>query len=156
MPRIGIVIGALFGCYSRDDAADGVTELVGDSLSDLSQYGLQLCESVFDRFEVRAVVREVEQAHARSLDRGLDACALVTAEIVHDDDVAVLQLRVRELIDIGLDGDAVDRSVQHHRRNFSAGSQRGDEGRCFPMSMRDRRAQAFAARWPTARSGHLW
>lgn len=52
-------------------------------------------------------------------------------------------------------GEGVDRSVQHHRRGNAAVAQCSGEGGRLPVTMRDRRAQAFAARGPAVRAGHL-
>src|SRR5258708_27831538 len=43
--------------------------------------------------------------------------ALVAAEIVHDDNVARLERRHEELIDIGLEAFAIDRSIKNARQN---------------------------------------
>jgi hypothetical protein len=92
------VVGALVGREGVDDAADGVPEVLDGVCGGLA---LQLREGVLDRIELGAVGREVEQARARILDRRTDAQALVAAEVVHDDDVAWLQLGNQHLIDIG-------------------------------------------------------
>src|SRR5258708_32047439 len=43
--------------------------------------------------------------------------ALVAAEIVHDDNVARLERRNEELMDIGLEAFAIDRSIKNARQN---------------------------------------
>jgi hypothetical protein len=43
--------------------------------------------------------------------------ALVAAEIVHDDNVARLERRHEELLDIGLEAFAIDRSIKNARQN---------------------------------------
>jgi hypothetical protein len=61
----------------------------------------------------------------------------------------VLQLRHEHLIDIGLEGEAIDRSVQHHWRDHAGEPQTGNEGRRPPMAMRHTGAQSLAARAAT-------
>ena len=64
---------------------------------------------------------------------------------VHDDDVALAQFRNKDALDIGLEGDAIDRAVEHERRDHAARGQASDESRRFPMAVRDADTQAFAA-----------
>ena len=62
---------------------------------------------------------------------------LVAGQIVHDDDVALAQLRHEDALDIGREGEPIDRTVEHERRDHAACGQAGDEGR--------RRAQHLGA-----------
>src|SRR5271154_7306479 len=59
-----------------------------------------------------------------------------------------LEFGDEDLIDIGLKRQAVDRSVENHGRCHSRQSQRADESRRFPMTMRHAHAQPLAARRP--------
>ena len=43
--------------------------------------------------------------------------ALVAAEIVHDDNLAGLERRHEELLDIGFEAFAIDRSIKNARQN---------------------------------------
>jgi len=49
----------------------------------------EFSEDLFDRIEVRAVGRQEEQMGSRGADRVAGRFALVTAEIVEDDDLAL-------------------------------------------------------------------
>ena len=82
----------------------------------LRRRALRPGEGVFDRVEIGTVGREVEQLRAGGLDGGAHGSALVAAEVVHHDDVARLEFRDKDLVDIGLEGGAVDRPVERHRR----------------------------------------
>ena len=62
--------------------------------------------------------------------------------------VSPLQLRDEDLLDVGLEGDAVDRAVQNERRDEAAQRQAADECRRFPMAMRNADPQAFATQTP--------
>ena len=46
--------------------------------------------------------------------------AFVAGEIIHDHRIALAQLRDEDLLDVGLEGDAVDRAVQDERRDEAA------------------------------------
>ena len=60
-----------------------------------------------------------------------------------------------DLIDIGLKRQAVDRSVENHQRCHSGQSQRADESRRFPMTMRHAHAQPLAARRSPVAARHV-
>jgi hypothetical protein len=64
---------------------------------------------------------------------------------VHDDDVALAQFGNKDALDIGLEGLAIDRAVEHGRRDYAVRGQAGDESRRFPVAARDADTQAFAA-----------
>jgi hypothetical protein len=76
-------------------------------------------------------------------------------QIVHDDDVALAQLRRKDALDTGPEGEPVDRGVEHEMRDHAACGQGGDEGRCFPVAVRNADAQAPAAAAAAAGSGHV-
>ena len=69
----------------------------------------------------------------------------MAGEIVHHDHIAGPQLRQQYLLDVGLEGKAVDRSVDDEGRGEPAYRQRPDEGCGFSVAaMRDADLQAFA------------
>jgi hypothetical protein len=79
----------------------------------------------------------------------------VAGQIVHDDDVALAQLRHEDALDIGLEGEPVDRTVEHERGDHAACGQAGDKGRRFPVAVRNADAQALAAAAAAVGSGHV-
>ena len=88
--------------------------------------------------------RQEEQLGAGRADRVAHGLALVTAEIVDDDDVAGLERRHQELLDIGQEAFAVDRPVDHARGVDAVVAQRGEEGQRPPVAMRGFGDQPFA------------
>ena len=62
-----------------------------------------------------------------------DAIDLVNAHIVHEHDVASLQSRSEELLDIGLEYIAVHCAFAHKGRGNAVVPQRCDEGKSFPV-----------------------
>ena len=90
-----------------------------------------MAKGVFDRVEIGTVERE-EQLRAGGLDGGAHGSALVAAEVIRHDDVARLEFWDKDLVDIGLEGGAVDRPVERHRRDHSGQAQRADERRRLP------------------------
>ena len=65
--------------------------------------------------EVGTIGRKIEQIGAGRFDGAADCWPLVAAEVVHDDHIARRQLRHEHLVDISLEGIAVDRAVEDHR-----------------------------------------
>lgn len=107
------------------------------------------------RSKVRTVGRQIQEFRPCRLDRRADACALASAEIVHDHDAARSQFRDQNLVVIGLEPDVVDGPVENHWRDHSYRSQRADGDRHFPMSMRNACAKPLALRSTIAATRHI-
>src|SRR3546814_5070299 len=73
---------------------------------------LELGEHLFDRVQVGAVGRQEEEARTDAADSGADGRTLVTAQVIHDDNVAGGQRRQQALLDICDEDLAVDRLVE--------------------------------------------
>ena len=97
---------------------------------------LEFGEGVLDGIEVGAIGREVEEACAGRFDQLPRFRAFVARQIIHDDDVAFAEFRNENLLHIGFKGEAVDRSVDHERRDEAAKRECADERRRFPVAMR--------------------
>lgn len=89
---------------------------------------------------------------ANGLAHGL---AFVAAEIVHDDDIAGLQRRYQDLLDIGQELLAVDRSVEDAWRLDPIAAQAGQEGLCPPPAVGRPADQAPATARPAAQRRHI-
>ena len=76
-------------------------------------------------------------------------------EVVHDHEVAGAQLRNEDLLDVGLEGVAADRSAEDEGGDHAARREAGDEGRRLPVSVRKAHAQPFAARAATVGPHHV-
>ena len=76
-------------------------------------------------------------------------------QIVHDHDVAGTEFGHQHLLDIGLEGIAVDRTVEQHRCGDAGETKAGDEGRGLPMPLRDAGAQPFALGRPAMEARHI-
>ena len=61
----------------------------------------------------------------------------MAAEIVHHHNVAGRERRNENLINIGLEPYAVDRTIEGQRRYEPGQAKPGDEGRRFPIAVRD-------------------
>lgn len=82
-------------------------------------------------------------------DRIADPFAFVGAEIIHHDNVAVLECRKQELRHIGQERSGVDRSVEQAGSRDLVMTQRCEKGLCFPVSVRNVVFQPDAARAPS-------
>jgi hypothetical protein len=79
--------------------------------------------------QVGRVRRQEEQFGPGTTDRLADGGPLVTAKIVHDDDVAGAERGQQHLLDPGGEACAVDGLVEHARSIDPVMAQRGEEGR---------------------------
>lgn len=128
---------------------------VDGSLLSLPHPMLDLGEGLFDGIEVRRVGRQEPEPCAGSLYELAYDGGLVRAEIIHDDDVAGLEYRHKQLLDIGAEALAVDRPVEDARRRQLVAAQSAEEGQRPPVSVRGEATQALAARSPAAQRGHV-
>src|SRR3546814_8686554 len=85
---------------------------------------LELGEHLFDRVQVGAVGRQEEEARTDAADSGADGRTLVTAQVIHDDNVAGGQRRQQALLDICDEALAVDRLVEDTGRVDAVTAQR--------------------------------
>src|SRR5260370_21581940 len=117
--------------------------LADSSLGGLSEQRFQLGEHLLDRIEVRTVGRQEEKPRADRANGPAHRMALVAAEIVHDDNVARLERRHEELLDIGLEAFAIDRSIKNARQNS------GNVPRARPEDTAALDASQLFLRWRT-------
>ena len=75
----------------------------------LAQDRLQLRKRQLNRIEVRTVFRQKPELRADGFDRSSHRGALVTREVVHDDDVARRERWRQDLLDVGQKTGTVDR-----------------------------------------------
>lgn len=96
----------------------------------------ELCEDLLDRIEIGAIGRQEENSRAGRANEAADACGLVRAEIVENDDVALLERGDQHLLDIGDETLAIDWAVDHERGVDPIAAQGCNEGHRLPVSMR--------------------
>lgn len=77
------------------------------------------------------------------------------AQIVHHDNVARVEGRDENLLDVSEESIAVHRAVDDAWGGERVCAQPRDKGRGFPVAMRDFTDQPFAARRPAAQSYHV-
>lgn len=134
------------------DASPGCLD---GALVGLSQEPLELREHLLDGVQIGRVGRQEEQPDARRLEELAHLASLVAAEIVDDDDGARLQLGDQELLDLCGEAVAVDRPVEHARRDDAVVPEPGDEGQRLPMAVRHLVEQGLALGAPAMRARHV-
>jgi hypothetical protein len=132
---------------------------VGDSVVRsgfaLSQQSLELGEDLLDWIEVGRVFRQEHEARPDGSDGLSHRLSLMGAEIVEDDDVARLERRGEELLDIGAEAFAVNGAVEQAGRIDAVIAQGGKKRRGLPVAMRNLVDEALSFRRPAVQAGHV-
>ena len=115
----------------------------------------ELGEDLFDRIEIGAVRRQEQEFGSGATDCLADRGPFVTAQIVHDDDVARRERWYEELLDIFGEALAVDRLVEHARGIDPVTAERCEEGHCAPMAIGHLGMKPLANRRPAAQRRHV-
>src|SRR6187399_2815832 len=131
------VVPALGRSKSIDEPPDRGPETIDGSLRRGSHESLELGEGVLDGIEVGTIGRQVEVTDAAAFERVAYRGGFVSREVVENHQVAGPALRREDLLDVGLEGVAVHRSIEHHRSNEAAGGETAEEGGGFPVAIRD-------------------
>src|SRR5689334_11016903 len=92
---------------------------------------------------------------AGGADGATDRLALVAAEIVEDDDVALGEGWDENSLHVEREELAVDRTVDDPRGIDAVGPQGGDEGERLPMPVRQAGLETLSARSPAAQRRHV-
>lgn len=116
---------------------------------------LDLGEGLFDRIEVRRVWRQIPKPCAGCFDQAAQGSRFVAAEIVHDHDVARLELRHEKLLNIGTEALAVDWTVEQTRCGEAIAAQGAEENQRPPVAMWREAAHPLAFWSPSAQWGHV-
>ena len=134
-----------------DCGADGIN----GSRVGFSKQVLELSEHLLDRIEIGGVFGEQEELSAGGADQLTHDLALVTAEIIHDDDVAWAQRRHEDALDIGPKALPVDWSVNEPGRIDPVEAQCGHERRRRPAPMWGLGDETLTARRPSTQRRHV-
>ena len=124
-------------------------------LSGLAHQVLELGKNLFDWIEIRAVWRQEQELGTSAADRLADGGPFVTAQIIHDDDVAGRERRHQELLDILSKALAVDRLVEHAGSVDPITAERRQEGHRAPMAIRYFGMEPLTDRRPAAQRRHV-
>ena len=92
---------------------------------------------------------------ASGFDGFADDGTLVAGQVVHDDHVAASEVGHENLSDIGLEPVAVDRAIEHHRRDHAGHAQASDQCGRLAMAMRITHPQPLATSAAAMTAGHV-
>jgi len=151
----GEVVGAFFCSVGSEEFANGGDESFDRSGCRFAQEVLKLGEDLLDRVQVGRLFRQKEELGARRLDRSANGFAFVTAEIVHDHQIARLERRDQRRLHIGLETLGVDRAVDEPWRFDAIVTKGGQEGHRLPMPVGNLRHEPFADRRPSPERLHV-
>ena len=149
------VVGAFSPAEERNGFSYGGPQVRNGAGGGFAEQRLEFGEGLFDRVEVRAVGREVPQRRARGLDGASHAGALVSRQVVHDDDVARRQRGHENLLDVDQEGRPVHGAVEDHRRRHAAQAKAGRQGGGLPVSMGNGGPAALATPGSPSEPRHL-
>jgi hypothetical protein len=149
------IVAAFLCAEGRYDRPNSPTEALDCSLSGFAQVCLQFAEGLFDRVEVRRIRRQITQRCSNSFDGVPNACALVSAGIIDDHDIAAIEGWSQTVLDIGDEDRSVHWPIYHQGRNHPVISKTGYEGDGFPMSVRGVANQSRTSWAPTSEPHHL-
>ena len=126
------VVAALGRLETREGCADRGPQDLARATARLPEDRFQLRKRVLDRIQVRTVFRQKPETGPAVLNRPADRRTLVTRQIVHDDDVAGGQRRDEDLLDVGEEARAVDRTIEDGGRGKARHAERGEKRRRMP------------------------
>src|SRR5438067_530877 len=106
------IVGAFAGCKSSEDFADCGADGFDGARGGLAQKMLDLGEDLLDRVQIRRVFGQEEELGAGRANQLAYGFGFVTAEIVHDHDVARTKRGDEDLFDIGPEALPVDGTVE--------------------------------------------
>lgn len=112
-------------------------------------------EELFDGIEIGAVRRQEEYPGTGLADPLADRHAFVAAEIIENDDIAGFEGSDQFGLDIGLEGVAIDRAIEHPWRLDPVVTQGSDERHGLPVPIRRMSHQGGTAYAPAAQRRHV-
>jgi len=125
------------------DRVGGTLKAVG---GDLAEDGFELGEQLFDRIEIGAVCRKIDEDRTAPFDGFSHTSDLVNGDVVHEHDISSFKGRSQTLFDIGPERLTVHRAFKHERRAHAVVTQRRDECRGLPVAVQHLHDQALSAR----------
>lgn len=138
-----------------EDFAQSLDEAIEGALSGLAKSSLEFGEGQFDRVEIRAVRREIEQGGAGRGDRLGDTFDLVGGEVVADDDIARAEFGHEDFAQVSQEGRSVHGAIQEPGSGQAIVAQGRDEGGALPVAVRHGGQAALAAFAAAIEAAHL-
>lgn len=112
-----------------------LTDVLEGAWAERAEERFQFGERLFDGIEVRTVGRQKSQVGARLLDGGAHLRLFVGGEIVEDHDIARVQRRHQDLLNVSAERRVINGPVEDGRRGQLSGTERRDDGVRLPMAV---------------------
>jgi len=130
-------VAAAFGWREvAEDLANPGPEFFHRAFFSVMEARFQLGERFFDRVEIRAVRRAVDDFRSPPLNRLTDARHLVGAQVIQDHSITWLQRRCQRPLHIGFKPAAVEWTLQHERRSEPFDAYGGQKSGRLPVAVR--------------------
>jgi hypothetical protein len=110
------VVPTFGGCVEGERGGDEGGDLIEGARPRRAQERFQFGEGEFDGVEVGAVRRQESEVRAGGLDGGPHLGLFVHDQVVEDDDVATVERRDQDLLDVGEEARIVDGAIEHRGR----------------------------------------
>ena len=110
---------------------------------------------MLNRIEVWRVGGQEQEFGFSRADGGANGAALMTSEVVHDDNIAWREDREENLLDISAEACAIDRSVDDAGRGEPVAPQRRQESERLPFAERRFGDEARASSASAMGAGHV-
>lgn len=115
----------------------------------------ELRPAFLNGIEVRRVGRQIEQRGPGLLDEFFDPSDLVSSQIVHHYNLAGLELRAENFLQVSEKDIAIGRSFDDHGRDPAGNTDRTQNSQRAPMARRNSFVDAFAAQRAPVTPGHF-
>jgi len=136
-------------CVECESGGDEGGDLIEVARPRSAQERFQFGEGEFDGVEVGAVGRQESEVRACGLNRGSHLGLFVHRQVVEDDDVAGLQRRHQDLLDVGQEARIVDGAIEDSGRAQAVRPQPYDDRVRLPVPTRRVIVEACAPKTPT-------
>ena len=127
------IVRTFGGRKQRQRRGHGGPQLLDGAPTRRAKQRFQFREPQFDRIQVGTVRREVPDLRARGFDPLADALDVMGAQVVHHDNVAGLERRDEDLVEVGEKTVAVHRPIEQPRRREACDPQRPHERTGLPV-----------------------
>jgi hypothetical protein len=138
-----------------ESLADSEANGFDRSGSRFSEQVFELGKDLFDGVQVGGVFGQEEEFGSCGSDELTHDSASVTAEIVHDHDIAGTQRRKQDLLDIEAETLAIDRALEKPWRLDPVMAQGGQEGHGLPAAVWNFDGKPLSTWGPTPQCRHV-
>ena len=149
------VVGGILGRNSGERFGESMLEGGDRAGLEGAQLLFNLCPAFFDRVEIGRVRRQVTERGAGLFNEIPDAIHFMGSQIVHDDELAGLQLRAQDVFEISPEDIAVGGCFDRHRSHPSGNTDRPQHRQCPPASGRNPFFDARAVPRASITPGHF-